>query len=96
MKIKIVADRAVFNGKTYDVIEVSAKKKPINQSSFLWWIEDYFEDGYWALCRPIANGEIVELRFKAVGYHREIEEIKGVVSSIDEPCYDFLFSAIEI
>lgn len=96
MKLKIVADKAVFDGKTFDVIELSGKKLPINQSKFVWWIEEYFECGFWSLCRGIGDEKIVELRFRSEGYHKEIEELKGIVWIEDEVYEDFLFSAIEL
>lgn len=96
MKLKIVADRAVFNGRTSEVIELSGKKLPINQSKDIWWIEEYFECGFWSLCRGLGDWKIVELRFRSEGRHKEIEELKGIVWVDEEVYEDFLFSAIEL
>ena len=96
MKLIIVADRQMFDGKLSEAIEISAKRKPINKSSENWWIEEYFENGYWALCREIDVDKIAEFRFRAVGMHKEIEELKGIIWLDYEKYEEFLFSAIEM
>lgn len=96
MKLLIVADRKVFNGKKGEVIEISGKRKPINASSESWWIEECFDRGYWALCKVIDEDSIAEFRFRAIGMHKEIEELKGIIWFRDEKYEEFLFSAMEM
>lgn len=96
MKIIIVADRQMFNGKLSEAIEVSGKRKPINESSKSWWIEEHFDKEYWALCRKIDKDKIAEFRFRAIDRYKEIEELKGVIWLGDEKYEEFLFSAIEM
>lgn len=95
MKLRIVADLPVFNGKTSETIELSGKKKPINASSKSWWIEEHFDEDFWALCREMNENEVLEFRFRAIGMHKELEELIGIICIEDEVFAPFLFSAIE-
>lgn len=96
MKLLIIADSPVFDGKKREYVEISNKKKPIAQSRKNWWIEEYYDKGYWSLYREIDKDKIVEFRFRAIGRHKEIEELKAFVWLKDEKCEEFLFSAIEM
>lgn len=96
MKLLIIADSPVFDGKKREYVEISNKKKPINQSRKKWWIEEYYDKGYWSLCREIDKDKIAEFRFRAIGRHKDIEELKAFVWLKDEKCEEFLFSAIEM
>ena len=95
MKLRIIADLPVFNGKTSETLEVSGKKKPINESSKYWFIEEHFDECFWALCREIGEDVVLEFRFSLIGRHRDIEELIGVIYIKDEVFDTFLFSAIE-
>lgn len=95
MKLRIVADLPVFNGKTSETIEVSGKKKPINESSKNWWVEECFDKCFWALCREVSEEEVLEFRFRSIGRHKEMEELIGIICLRDEVFTTFFFSAIE-
>ena len=45
MKLIVVADRPLFHGKLSEAIQMSRKKKPLNESSKNWWVEECFEEG---------------------------------------------------
>lgn len=96
MKLIVVADRPLFHGKLSEAIQMSRKKKPINESSKDWWVEKCFEKGYWALCREIDKDKIAEFRFRSIGKSKEIEELKGIIWLGDEKYDEFSFSAIEV
>lgn len=95
MKLRIVADLPVFNGKTSETLELSGKKKPINGSTKNWWIEEHFDECFWALCREVSEDEVLEFRFRSIGRHMEIEELIGIIYLQDEVYTTFFFSAIE-
>lgn len=95
MKLRIVADIPVFNGKTSETLELSGKKKPINRSSKNWWVEEHFDEGFWALCREVSEDEVIEFRFRAIGRSKELEELIAIKCLKDEVFTIFFFSAIE-
>ena len=96
MKLRIVADKPVFNCRSVEDIELSGKHRPINYSKDVWWIEDHFEAGFWSLFRKCHFGITIELRFRADGRFRSIEELKGYVYKEDCLYEHFLFSVFEI
>lgn len=96
MKLRIVADKPVFNCRSVEDIELSGKHRPINYSKGVWWIEDRFEAGFWSLFRKCHFGKTIELRFRADGRFRSIEELRGYVYKEDCLYEDFLYSVFEI
>lgn len=96
MKLLIITDRQMFDGKKREYIEISGRGKPINKSSKKWRMEEYFDKGYWALCRKIDKDKIAEFRFSAKGMLKEIKELKGIIWLGDEKYEVFPFSALEM
>lgn len=96
MKLLIIANSPVFDGRKREYVEITNKKKPINRSRKNWRIEEYYDKGYWSLCREVDKDKVAEFRFRAMGRLKTIEELKGFVWLKDEKCEEFLFSAIEM
>lgn len=96
MKLRIIADKPVFNGRSVETIELSGKRKPINHSELIWEREDHFEAGFWALLRKDYLGRTIELRFRSDGRYRPIEELRGVKYKDGWYYEDFMFSVIQL
>lgn len=96
MKLRIIADKPVFNGRSVEDIELSGKHRPINDTMLIWDSEDHFEKGYWSLLRRCYPNRKVELRFRTDGRFRSIEELRGIVYKEGWLSEDFLFSVIEL
>lgn len=96
MKLRIIADKPVFNCKSVEDIELSGKHRPINDTRLIWWLEDHFEAGYWSLLRKCHCGKTIELTFRSEGRFRSIEELRGYIYKEDCLYEEFLFSVIEL
>lgn len=96
MKLRILADKAVFNGRSVEVIELSYKHKPINDSGMIWEVENHFEAGFWSLIRRCYPNRKVELRFRSDGRFRSIEELQGIVYKEGWLSEEFMFSVVEL
>ena len=96
MKLRIIADKPIFNGRSVEDIELSGKHRPINGTREHWWLEDHFVAGFWSLLRKCNFGKTIELRFRAEGRFRSIEELRGYTYKEDCLYEEFLFSVIEL
>lgn len=96
MKLKIVANRAVFGGRCTKSITLNRNYEPSGKSCDEWCTTDYKEDGWWSLTCELSDSKLCELEFKTNDSERTLEPIKGLIWINDSIAEDFQFSAIEL